>query len=270
MAGRRERLRAEAIRDIKAAALSHLRQHGAADLSLRAVARECGMSAPGLYRYYDGRDDLLTALIADSYNDLADHLLVAIGAPADELSDISRPAPHPTHRAATDADLADRTRAAFRTYREWARTHPNEFGLIYGDPIPGYAAPEEGVTVVANRRVGLALARLYVDAWFQARLRVHPRFGDEAIVSALAPMADVVGDAVPPAAAAAMLAAWSRLHGIVTLEVFGQFDWLFGQDAEPLFEAELAAHLDDLGMVGPASADQAPSSPGNSSGYSGK
>lgn len=268
MAGRRERLRAEAIRDIKAAALGHLREHGAADLSLRAVARECGMSAPGLYRYYDGRDDLLTALIADSYNDLADHLLVAIGAPTGELSGSDRPRPEPTHRADAHDDVADRTRAAFRTYREWARTHPNEFGLIYGDPIPGYAAPEEGVTVVANRRVGLTLGRLYIDAWRQGRLRVHSHFADAAITDALGPLSAVVGDEVPRGAAAAMLAAWSRLHGIVSLEVFGQFDWLFGDDAEPLFEAELAAHLSDLGIA--PQAGQLLSSPGSSSGYSGK
>ena len=63
---RRERLRASTIDEIKHAALAQIENDGAAALSVRGVARDIGMSPAGLYRYYDGRDALLTELITDA------------------------------------------------------------------------------------------------------------------------------------------------------------------------------------------------------------
>src|ERR1700691_6632190 len=67
----RARVRAEMTAEIKAAARRHLETEGA-NLSLRAVARDMGMVSSALYRYFASRDDLLTALILDAYNALAD------------------------------------------------------------------------------------------------------------------------------------------------------------------------------------------------------
>lgn len=246
--GRRERLRAQALKDIKAAALSHLREYGAADLSLRAVARDAGISAPGLYRYFNGRDELLTALIADGYNDLADHLAVAVGMDPSALSGLDRRPPQPDETVTGSADIADRLRAACRAYREWAVTHPNEFGLIYGDPIPGYAAPADGETVRANRRVGLLLGGLVIEAFASGRARVPDSFDTPELRQKLAPLVDDMGADVDGPALGAMLALWSRLHGIISLEAFGHLAWLFEDDASALFEAELATMLDQLGV----------------------
>ena len=68
----RERARAELTREIKETARRHLAEHGAAALSLRAVAREIGMVSSAVYRYFPSRDDLLTALLVDAYDAVAD------------------------------------------------------------------------------------------------------------------------------------------------------------------------------------------------------
>ena len=57
------------IGEIKAVARRHLETDGS-NLSLRAVARDMGMVSSALYRYFASRDELLTALILDAYNDL--------------------------------------------------------------------------------------------------------------------------------------------------------------------------------------------------------
>lgn len=251
MATRRERLRAELIHDIKSTALAHVREHGAGGLSLRAVARDLGVSAPGLYRYYAGRDDLLTALIADSYHDLADHLLVALGATDSELSGTDRRRPHPPVRTGDRASPGDRMAVACHAYRAWGLAHPNEFGLIYGDPIPGYAAPEGGVTVDANTRVATALLRPVIESWQRGELRIPAEFDAELGPGARRLRDDITGMAggdVPVALGAFALSLWAWLHGMVSLEVFGQLQWIYPDGAAPLFTAALHAQLDAVGL----------------------
>lgn len=247
MATRRERLRAELIDEIKATALAHLQAHGAEGLSLRAVARDVGLSAPGMYRYFDSRDDLLTSLIADSYNDLADHVLYAAD-PDGQLSDSGRGTPHVPDRAARNASPAVRFRAAARAYRAWSLAHPNEFGLLYGTPIPGYAAPEGGVTVAAVRRMSIGLLRPLVEAHLRGDLWIPESFEDPDVTGPLRQLrADIAALAeadVPPALPPLLLVVWSRIHGFVSLEVFHQFAYAFGDDAGPLFEAELTAVIE--------------------------
>ncbi|MEV0041402.1 TetR/AcrR family transcriptional regulator, partial [Streptomyces sp. NPDC050804] len=75
---RRERLRAETAAEIKAVALRHMATGGAAAISLRAIARDMGMTAGAIYSYYDTRDALINALITDVYNSLADTLEAAV------------------------------------------------------------------------------------------------------------------------------------------------------------------------------------------------
>lgn len=253
MSTRRERLRAELIDDIKTTALEHLQAHGADGLSLRAVARDVGLSAPGMYRYFDSRDDLLTSLIADSYNDLADHVLHAADADA-ALPDTGHGTPRVPDRAARDAPPAARFQAAARAYRAWSLAHPNEFGLLFGTPIPGYAAPEGGVTVAAVRRMSIALLRPLVEAHLVGRLHIPDGFAEGAVTSRLeslrADIAALAEAGVPPALPGFLLAVWSRIHGFVSLEVFHQFAFAFGDDAGPLFEAELAALVDATFDVG--------------------
>src|SRR5581483_1418698 len=128
---------AELTAAIKDAARRQVAAVGAAALSLRAVARELGVVSSALYRYFPSRDDLLTALIIDAYDDL--------GATAEQAVAAShRDPPRARWRAVCDA------------IRDWARAHPHEYALLYGSPVPGYRAPDE--TVPHAARVAIALA----------------------------------------------------------------------------------------------------------------
>ena len=235
--------------ELKQAALDEVREHGAVALSLRRVARRMGMSPAGLYRYVESREGLLTWLIADAYDDLADHMLVAAGAPTSELSDTERPPPRVAMVAEAGDDVADRVRAVAAAYRQWAVAHPNEFGLLFGDPIPGYAAPPEGPTTAAMTRVGAALGRPLVEAWHQGRLRPAMDDPPATLRDRVAPMGKVADVDVPAELAVTLLLAWGRLHGQVSLEVFGHHDWLFPDGSAVLFEADVEAILRDLGIT---------------------
>src|SRR6266702_2478946 len=58
---RRDRVRAATTQEIKQTARRLLVQQGTEAVSLRAIAREMGMTAPALYRYFDSHDELITA-----------------------------------------------------------------------------------------------------------------------------------------------------------------------------------------------------------------
>ena len=136
----RERARAELTREIKDEARRQLAAAGAARLSLRSVARALGLVSSALYRYYPSRDDLLTALIIDAYEDL--------GKAADAAAD--------------GTDPRSRWMSVCHATRRWALDHPHEYALIYGSPVPGYRAPQ--ATVPAAARVPLLLIRQLQDA----------------------------------------------------------------------------------------------------------
>jgi AcrR family transcriptional regulator len=248
--GRRERQRRRTLVELDAAALAEVREHGAVDLSLRRVARRMGMSPAGLYRYVDSREALLTRVVAEAYHDLADHLAVATGATPRDRAEAGRPDPDPPLTAPEGVDVGERLRAAALAYRHWGVTHPQEFGLLYGDPIPGYAAPPGGVTVQAMSRVGAGLGRPVVEAWLAGRLRPLdvPDLGPE-VTSRLAALTEVAGIDLPTEVGLTLLAAWGRIHGQVSLEVFNHHRWLFPDGCEALFRADLEAMLRDLGIT---------------------
>ena len=130
--------------EIKAVARRHLATDGA-NLSLRAVARDMGMVSSALYRYFASRDDLLTALILDAYNSLGTAVETADAA----VTDRSR--------------LRERWLAAGRALRGWALARPAEYALLYGSPVPGYAAPAD--TIAAAVRTTVVLARILSDGF---------------------------------------------------------------------------------------------------------
>jgi len=141
--GIRARVRAEMIDEIKAAARRHLATDGA-NLSLRAIARELGLVSSALYRYFASRDELLTALIVDAYNDMGE---------AAESAD----------RAITDrTDTRARWLAVSRALRTWTLANPAEYGLLYGTPVPGYVAPTD--TLSPATRPVQVLGKILADA----------------------------------------------------------------------------------------------------------
>ena len=224
-AGRRARVRQQTEEDLKAAALAELRERGGVGLSLRSVARRMGMSPAGLYRYVDSREALLTWLIADGFDDLADAL---------EDAD-----------AAAGPDVEARLRAVALAYRAWAVAHPNGFGLLFGDPIPDYQAPDGGPTVDAMRRVGTAFAGPFLAATAEGRLRIPDAYDVEELAEPLQAMGDL-GQQLPTPVWVLFLLAWGRLHGQTSLEVFGQHHWLFPDGCEPLYRAEVEALLAEV------------------------
>jgi AcrR family transcriptional regulator len=124
-----------------------IRRVGAAQLSLREVADRAGISPAGLYRYVDGRDQLLELLIADAFDDLAAAIRQAIGE--------------------DDGDDLRRVRSLVAGYREWALAEPERFALILGSPVVGFHASDDGPTRLAAQRFGDAMMHPFRDA--QAR-----------------------------------------------------------------------------------------------------
>jgi AcrR family transcriptional regulator len=224
---RREVLRERTEQELKEAALAEVREVGAAAVTLRGVARRVGMSPAGLYRYVDSRDGLLTWLIADRYHAYADHLEAAL-------------------RAAPDGDV-ERLRAVASAYRAWAVANPNDFGLLFGDPVPGYHAPPDGPTTHAMTRLGTALASPLLAAHRRGALRVPSPLEAGELAPGLEPMAGLGGD-LPHGVYALLLVTWGRLHGQVSLEVFGHHAWLFPDGCELLYRADVESLIVGLGL----------------------
>ncbi|MER6063043.1 TetR/AcrR family transcriptional regulator [Streptomyces sp. NPDC001792] len=222
--GARARARTEVTAAIKEAARRQLAEEGAAKLSLRAVARELGMVSSALYRYFPSRDDLLTALIIDAYDSL--------GAAAEQARD-----------AAAGAAAVARWTAVCEAVRGWALAHPHEYALIYGSPVPGYAAPQ--TTVPAAARVGLVFIGIVRDTHEGTGLADLP------LPAGLRPeaermAADLAPD-LPPEAITALVAAWAQLFGLVSFELFGQFNKVV-EDREAFFRHAVTGLAHGVGL----------------------
>ena len=157
-ATRRERLRAETITEIKQAAWAELQDAGVQDLSLRGVARRLGMAPSALYRYFESRDELLTALIIEAYSALGDELERRYKRASTK------------HTAAREVFLE-----VARAYRKWALSHPLEYRLIFGTSIPGYTGTEQ--TTEASMRSAGVLLRIMADLVHQEGLSPRPGTG---------------------------------------------------------------------------------------------
>ncbi len=191
----RERARVRTTEAILAAARDQLAEVGAAALSLRAVAREVGMVSSAVYRYFPSRDDLLTALIIEAYD--------AVGQAAEAARD-----------AAAGRSPRERWLVVWRAVRSWALAHPAQYALIYGSPVPGYAAPLD--TLPAAGRVGLVLGTIATEARAEVAL-------DDDLVAAISPdVSEAL--AVDPHLAPAAVSAWTLLFGTVGFELFGQYE----------------------------------------------
>ncbi|NRQ40294.1 TetR/AcrR family transcriptional regulator [Nonomuraea sp. NN258] len=210
----RQRRRDVAVGEILSAAERHIAEHGPAGLSLRAVARDLGMTVQALYHYFPRRDDLVTALVAKAYDDLT-HAVRAADA------------------AARDQPGLPRLVVAAEGYRRWAIDHPERFQLIYGTPLRHYVAPAKGATTQAVRRMSRIFRQALFDGCTAGQLaacdtaELSP--GLRAHLESLP--ADGLG-ALPAPAAALFLSTWGHLHGLVVLEVFGHTTFLGDHRAE--------------------------------------
>jgi AcrR family transcriptional regulator len=190
------------IVEIKAAARRHLATDGA-NLSLRAVARDLNMVSSAIYRYFPSRDDLLTALIIDAYNDL--------GEVAEQAE-----------QAISRADLAGRHRAVAHAIREWALANQPEYALLYGSPVPGYAAPQD--TIEPATRPVLVLMSILRDGVAAGVISTPttPRLPKPTRVDLkrLGSVPDFAG--IPEAVLADAIGGWAMLFGVINFELFGR------------------------------------------------
>jgi AcrR family transcriptional regulator len=225
----RARVRAELVDEIKAAARRQLAIDGASGLSLRAVAREVGMVSSAVYRYFPSRDDLLTALIIDAYN--------AAGLAAESADATCR-----------KTDLEKRWMATCRAIRRWAAANVQEYGLVYGTPVPEYRAPRD--TIGPATRITAVLIGIIRDG-LELGL-ITDRSGEESIPRVvrndLTAARDFFGVAVSDDLIVRSLMAWTYLFGAISFELFGHRVGTF-VDNDAFFDHEMrrAAHFVGIG-----------------------
>lgn len=226
--GTRERNRAETLQRLKAMGREHLAVHGAAALSLRAIARDLDMVSSGVYRYVASRDELLTLLIIDAYDALGEH--------------VERSA-----MASRRRSPAARWVAAGTAIRDWALTNPHEYALVYGSPVPGYAAPAD--TIAPATRPTRALLGIVADAHATGRLDTpaEPLAIPPVLRTDLARIAATLELDVATDTLARATIAWTQLFGLVSFEVFGQTRHAFTDDAL-VFTTALAAMASFIGL----------------------
>ncbi|MCP2294163.1 transcriptional regulator, TetR family [Nocardia amikacinitolerans] len=188
-ASSRERYRTQVREEIKQHAWQQIATAGVSALSLNAIAKHVGMSGPALYRYFASRDELITELIRDAYRSLADAMRAAFDSGADV------------------AGLAG-------TVREWALADPQRYFLLYGTPVPGYHAPDD-TTAISSEIMSVlieafaALPTGEPTTPFDAHLDDHRRWAED--------------HSVPAATLHRAVSFWTRLHGVLSLELAGHF-----------------------------------------------
>jgi AcrR family transcriptional regulator len=246
---RRDRHRAATVAEIKETARRYLLTEGPDSLSRRAIARDIGMSAPAVSRYFPKPQTLLTALTSDAYESLRGQVEQA------------------RDRVPED-DLVGRFIAASRAFRRWALDHPTEFRLIFNAPPPGradrlaaqrqaidpkdVAGQTNAACADAGLRFGAVFTRIVAELWVRHPFATPPlRDLGSGLRAQLEPLTAEINQSLPPdgqlpvPAVFVFLSCWTRLHGLVATEAFGHQRWAL-DDAEPLFEAELAAIVREL------------------------
>jgi AcrR family transcriptional regulator len=209
-------MRVELTAEIKRVAREHLASDGAAALSLRAVARELDMASSAVYRYFSSRDELLTALIVDAYNSLGE---------AVEAAEAS------TRRK----DMRKRWGSICHAIRDWARANPHEYALIYGSPVPGYAAPPD--TIAAAIRVPLAMTTILgeIDA---AETSPPARPVPSRLRADLDALIATLGSTISQDLMIRGLMAWTYVFGAISFELFGHRHNVV-HDHETFFSVEI-------------------------------
>ncbi|MFI6865295.1 TetR/AcrR family transcriptional regulator [Nocardia sp. NPDC050406] len=235
---RRGRMPAVSDADIRRVARSLLVEQGPDAVTLRAIARELGITAPALYRYYESRDDLVAAVRLDVCSDLALDMAAALEGQPD--------------------DAMVRFFAVCRGFRHWALTHPREFTLVFASPA-GAGAPS------AMRQFGEPVGRLFLEA--AGRLladydvvtppmeAIPQEIRDDLIrfqTDLLAVLAES-GQKFPAeklnlGVSYVMIQFWARLYGHVTLEAFGNYP-IAVSHPDALFDATLVDIGRSIGLV---------------------
>ncbi len=198
---RRERIREATFEEIKFIAWQQIAEQGVPSLSLRAIARAMGMTAPALYRYYPSRDDLVTALIIEAF----DSFSLSLESARDTV-----PA----------ANHADQFRKVCEAYFHWAVVAPSRYTLIFGSPVPGYRMGEAAYP--SAQRGFLVLQNILGEAITAGTIRRPAIMGSfPQGLLARYKMLQKAGMPHDPVATHLALTAWSALHGVTSLYLYG-------------------------------------------------
>lgn len=235
---RRDRARTATTEEIKQTARRILVQDGPDAVSLRAIAREMGMTAPALYRYFDSHEVLIKHVIADIFTELTGDLQAAIKSAG----------------AASGGNLTDMVIAACWEFRRWSLNHQREFGMLFGTPLPGVNVEQDEITAECGAQFGNTFFELILALWRKHPFPVTP---DEAIDPGLRQQLEryreglgALGTGLPLGLLLIFLRCWTRLYGTLSLEVFGHLGFAL-DDAEPMFELMLVDTAPLLGLKYP-------------------
>ena len=206
--GKRAAVRAETIAAIIRLARRQVETRGAANLSLREIARDLDMASSAIYRYFESRDQLLTVLIIDAFDRVGSVV---------ESADASR----------ERTDFIGRWNAIALALRSWALDNRSDYGLVFGTPVPGYEAPDD--TVAPATRYTDVLIRLLADAHTAGLTAPIETPSVKGIVGEYRHVRRAIGIDVPDSMLLAGLSAWATLFGAINLEVFGHVDTVFAK-----------------------------------------
>jgi AcrR family transcriptional regulator len=226
---RRERLRETTFAEIKSVARQQMAEQGTASISLRAIASQMGMAAPSLYNYFKSRDDLITALLIEAFNSLADVLEAA-------------------SLAITTKTGGEKLFAAYLAYRDWALRNSTDFSLITGSPIPGYHAPEN-ITTPAAKRIMSLFQELWQEACSHNQFTIPAEYAEipDGLRQQLEAWEELEGNDLPPAVLHLLLTSWAKAQGMVSLELYGQLRYTL-KDPFEFYQFEIRSLLRRIGL----------------------
>jgi len=212
------------LNEIKVTAWQQIAENGAAALSLRAIARALHITAPAIYNYYPSRDDLVTALIVDAFISMGDAQFAAV-------------------QSASAGGHGERLMALGLAYRQWAVTYPQRYQLIFGTPIPGYHAPLESTNPAASRSLA-PLIGCFEAAYEYGKLRTSQA---QELPQSLRRQLDLLGQIHPVRHVFVLytaLTVWSRVHGLVSLEIGHQFPPCI-EDIQAIYQLQLDCLIEE-------------------------
>jgi AcrR family transcriptional regulator len=226
------------MEEITATARRLLVEQGPEAMTLRAIAREMGMTAPGLYRYYSSREDLFRHVIATMFRELSGDVRRAIDqvALAADGAAVARGDASPEQ---VRQHLTVKLVAACRAFRRWALGHRDEFALLFGVPLPGLDDGRFDVAEECALEFAATFYALFIELWHVTRFPVPaPGEINEGLRAQLDRFGASLASDAPDGALLVFLRCWVLLYGAVSMEVFGHLGFAL-DDPAPMFEFTL-------------------------------
>jgi AcrR family transcriptional regulator len=218
------------VAEIKQRAWAQVAEGGASAVSLRAIARQMGMTSSALYRYFDSHEQLLRELVTDGFASLADTLEAA------ESENEDRP-----------ATAAERFTHVTRAHRRWALEHQTEYALIFGTSMRELKHQGDLNMREQHRRGVAVLFRVMLAGLAAGELDPNrlPALRPE-LEAKLTDWRSELELPFSPEALAGCLFAWTQLHGSLGIELFGHLPPVL-MPGEELFDQNMRSVLLALG-----------------------